>query len=103
MLAGDQPGGPERRGSGMLVEDALDDVLWNNPPIANYATHYPVRDIELDGVVLKAETPVLISFAAANSDPSLTDARQTLSKGPIWPGARARTSAPPSRPPPSSR
>ncbi|MGW9304522.1 cytochrome P450 [Streptomyces cyaneofuscatus] len=81
MLAGDQPGGPERRGSGMLVEDALDDVLWNNPPIANYATHYPVRDIELDGVVLKAETPVLISFAAANSDPSLTDARQTLSKG----------------------
>ncbi|WP_339152701.1 cytochrome P450 family protein [Streptomyces sp. F41] len=87
MLSGDQPGGPdrrgghERRGSGMLVEDALDDVLWNNPPIANYATHYPVRDIELDGVVLKAETPVLISFAAANSDPSLTDARQTLSKG----------------------
>ncbi|MEU2824756.1 cytochrome P450 [Streptomyces bacillaris] len=87
MLSGDQPGGHdrrgghERRGSGMLVEDALDDVLWNNPPIANYATHYPVRDIELDGVVLKAETPVLISFAAANSDPSLTDARQTLSKG----------------------
>ncbi|NEE58317.1 cytochrome P450, partial [Streptomyces sp. SID8455] len=58
-----------------------DDVLWNNPPIANYATHYPVRDVELDGVVLKAETPVLISFAAANTDPSLTDARQTLSKG----------------------
>ncbi|MFD8434809.1 cytochrome P450 [Streptomyces microflavus] len=81
MLAGDQPGAPERRGSGMLVEDALDDVLWNNPPIANYATHYPVRDVELDGVVLKAETPVLISFAAANTDPSLTDARQTLSKG----------------------
>ncbi|MFJ8971891.1 cytochrome P450 [Streptomyces anulatus] len=81
MLAGDEPGAPERRGSGLLVEDALDDVLWNNPPIANYATHYPVRDIELNGVTLKAETPVLISFAAANSDPGLTDARQTLSKG----------------------
>ncbi|MEE1795243.1 cytochrome P450 [Streptomyces sp. BE308] len=82
LLSGDTPGpGSERRGSGMLVEDALDDVLWNNPPIANYATHYPVQDIELDGVTLKAGTPVLISFAAANSDPALTDARQTLSKG----------------------
>ncbi|MDT0440241.1 MULTISPECIES: cytochrome P450 [Streptomyces] len=81
MLSGRQPGASDRRGSGMLVEDALDDVLWNNPPIANYATHFPVRDIELNGTTLKADTPVLISFAAANSDPHLTDARQTLSKG----------------------
>ncbi|KUJ65659.1 cytochrome, partial [Streptomyces albus subsp. albus] len=81
MLAGEAPGAPERRGSGMLVEDALDDVLWNTPPIANYATHFPVQDIDLGGVTLKADTPVLISFAAANSDPGLTDARQTLSKG----------------------
>ncbi|MCX4963573.1 cytochrome P450 [Streptomyces sp. NBC_00654] len=82
LLAGDASGpGPERRGTGMLVEDALDDVLWNNPPIANYATHYPIQDIDLDGVTLRAGTPVLISFAAANSDPALTGARQTLSKG----------------------
>ncbi|MER5982524.1 cytochrome P450 [Streptomyces sp. NPDC001787] len=82
LLAGDASGpGPERRGTGMLVEDAIDDVLWNNPPIANYATHYPIQDIDLDGVTLRAGTPVLISFAAANSDPALTGARQTLSKG----------------------
>ncbi|MGY3681164.1 cytochrome P450 [Streptomyces sp. TE33382] len=82
LLAGDASGpGVERRGTGMLVEDALDDVLWNNPPIANYATHYPIQDIDLDGVTLRADTPVLISFAAANSDPALTGARQTLSKG----------------------
>lgn len=80
MLSSDT-GASQRRGTGMLVEDALDDVLWNNPPIANYATHYPVQDIDLGGVTLKADTPVLISFAAANSDPALTDARQTLSKG----------------------
>ncbi|MGW1410340.1 cytochrome P450 [Streptomyces sp. NPDC002403] len=80
MLSSDT-GSAQRRGTGMLVEDALDDVLWNNPPIANYATHYPVQDIDLGGVTLKADTPVLISFAAANSDPALTDARQTLSKG----------------------
>ncbi|MEU8837348.1 cytochrome P450, partial [Streptomyces sp900116325] len=80
MLSSDRSG-TNRRGSGMRVENALDDVLWNNPPIANYATHYPVQDIDLGGVTLKADTPVLISFAAANSDPALTDARQTLSKG----------------------
>ncbi|MER6104812.1 cytochrome P450 [Streptomyces sp. NPDC001832] len=81
LLLSDNTGGPQRRGTGMLVEDALDNVLWNNPPIANYAAHYPVQDVDLGGVTLKADTPVLISFAAANSDPALTGARQTLSKG----------------------
>ncbi|MFJ4773687.1 cytochrome P450 [Streptomyces uncialis] len=69
------------RGAGMLVEDAMDNVLWNNPPIANYATHYPVQDISLGETTLRANDPVVISFAAANTDPTLTDARLTLSKG----------------------
>ncbi|MEV6163491.1 cytochrome P450 [Streptomyces sp. NPDC052052] len=81
LLLSEDPAAPQRRGTGMMVEDALDNVLWNNPPIANYATHYPVQDVDLGGVTLKADTPVLISFAAANSDPALTSARQTLSKG----------------------
>lgn len=61
------------RGSGMLVEEALDHVLWHQPPLANYAAHYPVQDVEMDGVVAEAGTPVLISFAGANSDPALTE------------------------------
>ncbi|MFD7547919.1 cytochrome P450 [Streptomyces sp. NPDC059578] len=69
------------RGAGLLVEDALDHVLWNNSPIANYATHFPVQDIALGDITLTANDPVVISFAAANTDPSLTDARLTLSKG----------------------
>ncbi|MFB6892295.1 cytochrome P450 [Kitasatospora sp. NPDC056327] len=68
-------------GGTLRIEDALDDVLWNNPPIANYATHYPMQDVEVDGVPMDAGSPVVISFAAANSDPALTDARLTLSKG----------------------
>ncbi|MFD9595390.1 cytochrome P450 [Kitasatospora sp. NPDC059973] len=68
-------------GSGMRIEDALDDVLWNNPPIANYATHFPMQDVEVGGVRMPADSPVVISFAAANTDPALTDARLTLSKG----------------------
>ncbi|WP_369036126.1 MULTISPECIES: cytochrome P450 [Streptomyces] len=72
---------PSERGSGMLVEEAIDHVLWNNPPIANYATHYPMQDVDLGGVPVDANTPVVISFAAANSDPALNEARQMASKG----------------------
>ncbi|WP_436842562.1 cytochrome P450 [Streptomyces flaveolus] len=69
------------RDSGLLVEEAIDDVLWNQTPIANYATHYPVQDVDLGGVVAEANTPVVISFAAANSDPALAEARHKHSKG----------------------
>ncbi|MFE6739591.1 cytochrome P450 [Streptomyces tubercidicus] len=67
-------------GGDLLVEDAINEVLWNSPPIANYATHYPVHEVELSGHKLAAGTPVLVSFAAANGDPSLSATRQTFSK-----------------------
>lgn len=67
-------------GGALLVEDALDEVLWNSPPMANYAPHYPVRDTDLFGVPLRAGDLVLVSFAAANTDPSLPSSRQVLSK-----------------------
>ncbi|MGW4788591.1 cytochrome P450 [Streptomyces sp. NPDC004230] len=74
-------GATSGRGSSMLPEEAVDHVLWNNPPIANYATHYPVRDVDLGGVQVEAGTPVVISFGGANTDPVLRTARQSLSKG----------------------
>jgi cytochrome P450 len=73
--------GPSERGSGMLVEEAIEHVLWNNPPIANYATHYPLQDVDLGGVPVDANSPIVVSFAAANSDPALNEARQMASKG----------------------
>jgi cytochrome P450 len=69
------------RQSGMLIEEALDHVLWNQTPIANYATHYPVQDVDLGGYVVEANTPVVISFAGANRDPALAEARRAHSKG----------------------
>ncbi|UKY54300.1 cytochrome P450 [Streptomyces inhibens] len=78
LLSDEQyPGGQH---GGVLVEDAINEVLWNSPPIANYGTHYPVHDVDLAGTKLAAGEPVLISFAAANTDPSLTASRQTFSK-----------------------
>ncbi|MFE3882354.1 cytochrome P450 [Streptomyces lydicus] len=66
--------------AGLLVEDAINDVLWNSPPIANYAVHYPVHDVEVFGRTLPGGAPVLVSFAAANTDPNVSLGRQTLSK-----------------------
>ncbi|CAM5317600.1 Cytochrome P450 OS=Streptomyces albaduncus OX=68172 GN=FHS32_005475 PE=3 SV=1 [Streptomyces griseoloalbus] len=73
--------GSGARDSGMLIEEAMDHVLWNQTPIANYATHYPVRDVDLGGHVAEADTPVVISFAGANADPALEEARRAHSKG----------------------
>ena len=65
--------------SGLPIEDAVVQTLWNYAPIANYAAHYPTQDVELAGRTLRAGDPVLISFAAANTDPKLTEHREQLS------------------------
>ncbi|MFE1177365.1 cytochrome P450 [Streptomyces sp. NPDC058773] len=80
LLLSDEQFAGGQQGGDVLVEDAINEVLWNSPPIANYATHYPVHDVELGGNKLAAGTPVLVSFAAANADPSLSATRQTFSK-----------------------
>ncbi|MEU6878414.1 cytochrome P450 [Streptomyces sp. NPDC046712] len=61
---------------GGLIDEALDDTLWDNPPMANYAAHYPAADMEFAGQKFRAGDLVLVSFAAANSGPKLTAARQ---------------------------
>ncbi|NEC29258.1 cytochrome P450 [Streptomyces sp. SID8111] len=55
------------------VRDALDTVLYTDPPMANYCISYPPYPIDVDGVLLPAHQPVVISMAAANNDPALTD------------------------------
>ncbi|MEV7244572.1 cytochrome P450 [Streptomyces sp. NPDC093248] len=65
--------------TGLPVEDAVTQVLWNYAPIANYAAHYPTHDVELGARTVRANDPVLISFAAANTDPRLAEHREQLS------------------------
>ncbi|WP_433476956.1 cytochrome P450 [Spirillospora sp. CA-142024] len=63
-------------GGNLLIEDALDELLWTDPPIANFGFTYPRRDVEFRGTVLPAHQPVVIGFSAANTDPhSMADAR----------------------------
>jgi cytochrome P450 len=57
------------------VDDALDEVLWALPPLANFGTRYPRTTVTVAGTVLPANQPVLISFEAANRDPRLGEDR----------------------------
>ncbi|MDX3530933.1 cytochrome P450 [Streptomyces sp. ID05-39B] len=61
---------------GGLIDEAIDDTLWENPPMQNLAPHYPASDMEFAGQKLQAGDLVLVSFAAANTGPALSAARQ---------------------------
>ncbi|MFJ8083273.1 cytochrome P450 [Streptomyces sp. NPDC096205] len=61
---------------GGLIDEAMDDTLWENPPMQNLAAHYPAADMEFAGQQLAAGDLVLVSFAAANTGPALAAARQ---------------------------
>ncbi|WP_217711274.1 cytochrome P450 [Actinomadura sp. NAK00032] len=70
LLLSDDRFGGDLAGGGMPVEDALDEILWTDPPLANLGTTFPRRDIDFHGHRLPAHQPILISYAAANTDPS---------------------------------
>ncbi|MET9843771.1 cytochrome P450 [Streptomyces ossamyceticus] len=76
LLLSDDRFAGDLSGGSLPVEDALDEVLWSDPPMANYAVHYPVRDVVYEGAALRAGDPVVVSLAAANTDPALTGDRR---------------------------
>ncbi|MFQ6194290.1 cytochrome P450 [Streptomyces sp. NPDC000405] len=71
LLLSDDRFAGDLAGGSLPVDDALDEVLWLDPPMANYAVHYPLADDALGDVPLRAGEPVVVSFAAANTDPAL--------------------------------
>ncbi|MGW2179648.1 cytochrome P450 [Streptomyces sp. NPDC001732] len=54
-------------GGAKTAYEAIDEVLWQDPPLANLAAHYPRHDTEFHGVRLRAGQLLLVSYAAANS------------------------------------
>ncbi|MFJ6855578.1 cytochrome P450 [Streptomyces sp. NPDC091271] len=67
--------GGSLHGGAMTAHEAVDDVLWRDPPLASMGAHFPRHDTEFHGVPLRAGQLVLVSFAAANtqSPPSGSD------------------------------
>ncbi|MEV2246421.1 cytochrome P450 [Streptomyces sp. NPDC049970] len=74
-MLGDAGYGGSLHGGATTAREAIDDVLWRDPPLANLGAHYPRQDTEFHGVPLRAGQLVLVSFAAANtqSPPSSSD------------------------------
>jgi cytochrome P450 len=70
LLLSDEWFAGDLSGGSLSVEDALDEVLWTDPPLANFGVTYPVEPLDFHGVRLPADEPVVISFAAANQDPA---------------------------------
>ncbi|MEV3920092.1 cytochrome P450 [Actinomadura coerulea] len=70
LLLSDDRFGGDLSGGALPVEDALDEILWTDPPLANFASIFPRQDVDFHGYRLPAHQPVLISYAAANTDPS---------------------------------
>ncbi|MFI6867620.1 cytochrome P450 [Nocardia sp. NPDC050406] len=58
-------------GGSLSTRDALDEVLFANPPLANYCVTYPRQPSLIDGVWLPAHQPVVISMAGCNADPAI--------------------------------
>jgi cytochrome P450 len=71
LLLSDDRFGGDLSGGNLQVEDAIDEVLWTDPPLANFAMTYPASDVEFANAVLPKDQPVVISLAAANTDPAL--------------------------------
>ncbi|WP_406275499.1 cytochrome P450 [Nocardia sp. NBC_00881] len=64
-------------GGSLSTRDALDEVLFSDPPGANYCVSYPKQPILIDGVWLPAHQPVVISMTGCNNDPAINTGEYT--------------------------
>ncbi|MEU8828314.1 cytochrome P450 [Streptomyces sp. NPDC048636] len=77
LLLSDDRFAGELSGGSMPVQDAIDEVLWNDPPMANYGTRFPRYDCDVGGVRLRKGEPVLVSYAAANNEAAMASDRRS--------------------------
>ncbi|MFI1015920.1 cytochrome P450 [Streptomyces sp. NPDC020965] len=58
-------------GGQMTLPDALDQVLWNHPPLAVIPNRWATGDTSLGGQRIKAGDMVMLGIAAGNVDPEI--------------------------------
>ncbi|MFE3542839.1 cytochrome P450 [Nocardia sp. NPDC059177] len=61
----------------LSTRDALDEVLFLDPPMANFSITYPRHPVMLDEVWLPANQPVVISLSACNNDPEIAQGERS--------------------------
>jgi len=57
------------RGGHLGIGDALDEVLWRDPPMANQPTRWALSDTVLGGQHIARGDALILGLAAANIDP----------------------------------
>jgi cytochrome P450 len=57
------------RGGRLGLDDALDEVLWRDPPIANMPARFALVDCELAGQPIQRGDALILGMGAANADP----------------------------------
>lgn len=58
-------------GGRLTVTDALDEVLWRDPPTQNFPGHWATSDTVLGGQFINAGDMLVLGLAAANDDPAV--------------------------------
>jgi cytochrome P450 len=69
------------RGGRLGIDDALDEVLWRDPPMSNLPARYALVDCELGGAHIQRGDALVMGFAAANNDPRVHTDDQWLEVG----------------------
>ncbi|MEV6770030.1 cytochrome P450 [Nocardia sp. NPDC051030] len=77
LMLTDERFGGDILGGSLSTRDALDEVLFNDPPMANFSITYPQQPILIGNSWLPAHQPVLISLSACNNDPAIRDGDPT--------------------------
>ncbi|MET7771811.1 cytochrome P450 [Nocardia sp. NPDC005366] len=77
LMVTDERFGGNILGGALSTRDALDEVLFNDPPMANFCTTYPRQPILIDNTWLPAHQPVVISLSGCNNDPAIRGGDRT--------------------------
>lgn len=64
------------RGGRLGIDDALDEVLWREPPMGNLPARFALRETVLAGQPIEAGDALILGFTAANADPRVHSADQ---------------------------
>lgn len=57
------------RGGRLGLDDALDEVLWLDPPMSNMPARYALVDCVIGGMPVKRGDALILGLSAANNDP----------------------------------
>ncbi|MFC3518874.1 cytochrome P450 [Streptomonospora nanhaiensis] len=79
LLLTDRAIASEVAGARVSVSDAVDRVLWTDPPIATLPGRFPTADVVIEGRTVRAGEGLVPCYLAANRDPKL--GAQTLGSG----------------------